>query len=74
MKFMEFRSATEDYRRAQIAKPDARFKFKAPFNFENFSADVDGPEDSEWSDEEMKRARTFRDTIRATTALEHSQQ
>jgi len=74
MKFMEFRSATEDYRRAQIAKPDARFKFKAPFNFENFSEDVDGPEDSEWSDEEMKRARTFRDTIRATTALEHSQQ
>jgi hypothetical protein len=72
MKFMEFRSATEDYRRAQIAKPDARFKFKAPFNFENFSEDVDGPE--EWSDEEMKRARTFRDTIRATTALEHSHQ
>jgi hypothetical protein len=72
MKFVEFRSATEEYRRAQIAKPDARFNFKAPFNFENFSTDVDeGQESHDWSDDEMTRMRAFRDTIRATAALKH---
>jgi len=71
VKFLEFRSTTEEYRRAQIAKPDARFKFKAPFNFETFNGDVMGhqvPED-EWSDDERTRMRAFRDTIRTTAAL-----
>jgi hypothetical protein len=70
VKFVEFRSATEEYRRAQIAKPDARFKFKAPFVVNNLSDDVDaGQEDHEWSDDEMTRARAFRDKVRTTAAL-----
>jgi len=70
VKFVEFRSATEEYRRAQIAKPDAKFKFKAPFVFDNLSADVDGgQEDHEWSDDEMTHARAFRDKVRTTAAL-----
>jgi hypothetical protein len=70
MKFVEFRSATEEYRRAQIAKPDARFKFKAPFVFDNLTAYVDyEQEDQDWSDDEMTRARAFRDKIRTTAAL-----
>jgi hypothetical protein len=71
VKFLEFRSATEEYRRAQIARPDATFNFKAPFNFENFNEDVDIPEVYEWSDDEMTRVRAFRDTIRATAGLKH---
>jgi hypothetical protein len=71
IKFVEFRSATEEYRRAQIASPDARFKFKLPFNFEDFSESVDeGQQAHDWSDDEMTRLRTFRDKIRATAALQ----
>jgi len=72
VKFLEFRFATEEYRRAQIAKPDARFKFKAPFNFEDFNWDVESPgegREDELSDDERTRMRAFRDTIRASAAL-----
>src|SRR5262249_16452076 len=70
VKFVEFRSATEEYRRAQLAKPDARFKFKAPFVVNNLSDVVDiSQEDHEWSDDEMTRARAFRDKVRTTAAL-----
>jgi hypothetical protein len=71
VKFLEFRSATKEYRRVQIAKPDARFNFKAPFNFGvfNFDVELENWRGDEWSDDERTRMRTFRDTIRATAAL-----
>src|SRR5262249_54726630 len=71
-KCLDFRSATDEYRTVQIAKSDARIKFKGPLHFENCSEDVDeGQEGYDWSDDQMTRLRTFRDTTRATAALEH---
>ena len=72
VKFIEFRSATEEYRSAQVAMPDARFKYRAPFHFENFSDDVDdGRAYYEWSDAELSVLRAFRDSARKSSELEH---
>ena len=69
-KFAEFRTVSEAYRASQRAKPDVRYKYRATFNIENFSNDVDaGMSEYEYDTIELEKARSFRDKARLQSLI-----
>lgn len=70
VKFVAFRSATESYRATQLVSPDVRYKYRAVFNIENFSEDIDGAVlGYEFNERELTQARAFRDAARTKAEL-----